>query len=350
LLRRVLLVSALILAIGYLLEEEAVDFWQDEVEDFERLQDGNFAVDVKAHNLAEKQKIGMLLFGDSGDGSKAQYDVATGMWQLCERLSCGLALGLGDNIYPSGVTSVSDPQWQSKFDSPYRKFVQSAQRDFWMLVGNHDRRGSVAAQIHYSQQSPIWRMPARDYAIPRLPRWLNVYVLDTTFIAPGADIPHFQNAFEKNFEDQLKRASAHLCKRPGWRVIATHHPVVSTGARNNVFREDNLFAALSPFIEECGIHLVVSGHEHLQQHLEMDGVEYLIQGAASHTRPRVKPLQHHTAISRYLGYEPGFAHLTFTQEKLEIRFNDSLGKSLYSSTIGLASFADRKKQAAIRFD
>lgn len=350
LVRRLLLIILLVLAAGYALKDAATEFWQDETEDFERLKDGMFVLDLPAKDMTKKQSIGILIFGDGGTGKTGQFEVASGMWELCKVKPCALALGLGDNIYPSGVASTSDPLWKSNFEAPYKNFIEAADQDFWMLVGNHDRRRSVAAQIRYSELSPIWKMPARDYAIPGLPSWLNIYMLDTTFIAHGADIPTFQSAFEDNFREQLKRASDQLCDKKGWRIVATHHPVVSNGARNNVFRENNVYDALYPFLEECGIHMVFSGHEHLQQHLQMDGVNYLIQGAAASVRERAKPLQHKSALSRYLGYKLGFGHLTFTKEQLEIRFNNSQGESLYTDTIEFASHKKRKKQAVHDFE
>ena len=37
----------------------------------------------------------------------------------CTSHPCEFAVLLGDNIYDTGVTSVTDPQWQTKFEIPY---------------------------------------------------------------------------------------------------------------------------------------------------------------------------------------------------------------------------------------
>lgn len=344
-----LIVALLLLGTGVALKDAAVEFWEEELEAYRQLEDTERIPGLSAHDLSGLEEIGLLIFGDAGLGDEVQHHVAEGMWRLCEEKSCALAIGLGDNIYPAGVTSTTDPQWQTAFESPYRRFVEAADRDFWMLVGNHDRRGSIIAQVRYSRQSPIWRMPGRDYAIPGLPDWLSIYALDTTYIAPGADIPPFQWAFEQNMREQLDRAAAHLCSKPGWRVLATHHPMISNGARNNLFREENVYEALRDFIESCGIHLVLSGHEHLQQHVQFDGVDYFIQGAASSTRERAKPLQYQTALSRYLGYEPGFGHLSFGRDSVEIQFSDRRGESLYRTKIDRVDLPTRRAQAQSNF-
>jgi tartrate-resistant acid phosphatase type 5 len=347
--RRYLLVVLALLGVGYALKDHAVEFWEDELDTYERLEEAQFVPVLTAKDLTKKHKIGVLIFGDAGVGTQGQHDVADGMWNLCKTKPCALAIGLGDNIYPSGVTSAQDPQWKTAFESPYKKFIEAPDRDFWMTVGNHDRRSSIDAQLRYSERSPIWKMPGEDYAIPGLPKWLNIYVLDTTFIAKGGDIPTFQSAIEKNFQEQLQRAAAHLCKKPGWRILATHHPLVSNGARNNRFRENNVYAALYPFIEKCDVNLVLSGHEHMQQHVQMDGVEYLIQGAAGYTRMRAKPFQYESALSRYLDYQLGFGHLLFTKKKVVIHFNDSRGKSIYTRTLPLVDPKKKRLQAHDNF-
>ncbi|MEH6593633.1 MAG: metallophosphoesterase [Halioglobus sp.] len=350
LVRNIFISLTLFLVAAFLLKESAAEFWTDETEQYRKLEEAQYVPELTANDLSKKGKIGLLLFGDSGWGNEDQHAVAEGMWASCKRNPCDLAIGLGDNIYPSGVTSSSDPMWQLSFESPYKKFVEAAAPDFWMLVGNHDRRSSIDAQLRYTEQSPIWKMPAQDYAIPGLPGWLNIYVLDTTFIAQGADVPTFQSAFEESFEAQLKRASVHLCDKPGWRILATHHPLISNGDPKNRFRENNVHDALHPFIEHCGIHLVLSGHEHMQQHVEMEGVDYLIQGAASATRAYAKPLQHDTALSRYLGYQLGFSYLSFTKRKMFLQFKDQEGSTLHVSTLKRLDFERRRKQASKRFE
>ena len=47
---------------------------------------------------------------------------------------------LGDNIYDSGVTSVTDPQWQTKFEIPY----MGVNLPFYVVLGNHDYGGNGA--------------------------------------------------------------------------------------------------------------------------------------------------------------------------------------------------------------
>jgi Calcineurin-like phosphoesterase len=79
--------------------------------------------------------VTFVAFGDMGDGSDAQTQVAHAMYNVCQREGCDFVLGLGDNIYPHSVRSVHDPAFQAKFEHPYGRFQGL---DFWMILGNHD--------------------------------------------------------------------------------------------------------------------------------------------------------------------------------------------------------------------
>ena len=60
-----------------------------------------------------------ICIGDFGSGQEIQYRVAQLIKYLNNRLPCELVLGLGDNIYPTGVKSVNDENFITKFEKPY---------------------------------------------------------------------------------------------------------------------------------------------------------------------------------------------------------------------------------------
>ncbi|MEQ9510151.1 MAG: serine/threonine protein phosphatase, partial [Alloalcanivorax xenomutans] len=81
-----------------------------------------------------------IVIGDSGSGSSGQYAVGEAIAAVCDHkggmdeaspaAGCHLALGLGDNIYESGVTSVDDPQFEEKFEKPF----EPIQLPFYMVL------------------------------------------------------------------------------------------------------------------------------------------------------------------------------------------------------------------------
>ena len=105
-----------------------------------------------------------VLIGDWGRyGHDHQRDVAAQMGQTAARLGSRFTISLGDNFYENGVASVADPQWQASFERIYT--APSLQTPWRVILGNHDYRGNVQAQLDYARQSPRWRLPARYYQL-----------------------------------------------------------------------------------------------------------------------------------------------------------------------------------------
>ncbi|WP_339672786.1 metallophosphoesterase [Dasania marina] len=307
--------------------------WNGNIEFFSKINDEYKNLSISSKNNKDKNKIDIVIFGDAGTGSENQYDVAASMWDFCQIKSCDFLLGLGDNFYPSGVSSINDKQWVDKFEVPYHDFIDENKANFWMVVGNHDRRGSVQAQIDYSKKSPIWRMPSSDYPIPNLPGWLKIYVLDTNFIIAQSYSKYFQDKASNDFNNQLARASEYLCQASGWKIIVTHHPMISNGKAENLKREERLKSALLPFLDECDIDVLISGHTHMQQHITLGDRDYIIQGAAGRVRKSHKPLADDQALSKFLAHQLGFSYLSVTEKMMSVTFNDETGRELYNSVL-----------------
>ena len=64
--------------------------------------------------------VRFIAIGDMGTGDDGQYKVAAALESVCAERGCDFAIGLGDNIYEAGVDSVSDIQFQTKFEDPYK--------------------------------------------------------------------------------------------------------------------------------------------------------------------------------------------------------------------------------------
>jgi len=100
------------------------------------------AADLTATNPdqgAGPKVIRFAAMGDTGKGNTGQKDVASAIARKCAASGCDFVQLLGDNIYDSGVTSVTDPQWQTKFEQPYADI----DLPFYAALGNHDNGGSL---------------------------------------------------------------------------------------------------------------------------------------------------------------------------------------------------------------
>ena len=243
-------------------------------------------------DLQPLDEVTFLVFGDSGTGNDAQKAVAAGMLEACGSPNdCDFALVLGDNIYENGVRSVDDDAFHTKFAGIYGRF---GRLDFWVVPGNHDwhRPQSVQAEIDYTRKSNQWRMPANHFALPLLPKWLQLYGLDTTVMQDLGETSDRdkKTALSKNQETQLQAAQADLCGKQGWRLLFGHHAVYS-GGRHGYEGGRAVLPAIKAsverdVIEPCDVPVYFSGHDHHQELLfaEEAGYYQVIQGAAGKLR------------------------------------------------------------------
>src|SRR5260221_14717850 len=81
---------------------------------------------------ADDARVRFIAFGDAGAGTGAQYAVAQAMKEVCAALGCDFAVMLGDNIYPDGVHSPRDLQFETKFEDPYEEL----NFPFFVALGN----------------------------------------------------------------------------------------------------------------------------------------------------------------------------------------------------------------------
>jgi hypothetical protein len=257
-----------------------------------------------------KERLRILVFGDSGTGKSDQHEVGRHMAAECARRGgCDLALMLGDNLYGDGRLA-DDAEFDARFERPYEPL---GTLEFWAVPGNHDWSSSerIAAEIAYTQRSPRWRMPARDFTVPLLPDWIRIHGVDTNTLARGREL------------DQVERAAAALCGRDGWKLLFGHHPVYTSGWHGDARGVYEKAAArlLEPLIERCGVQFYLSGHDHDQEHLSAPGFEQIVQGAAGKLR-RIRTIDERPAgvVQRAGAALFGFALLEIGADALEVRF------------------------------
>lgn len=72
------------------------------------------------------------------------------MGRIGEKMDIDFVVSTGDNIYDSGMKSIDDPAFQVSFTDIYTS--PSLQKPWYSVLGNHDYRGDVEAQL-----SPVLR-------------------------------------------------------------------------------------------------------------------------------------------------------------------------------------------------
>ena len=261
--------------------------------------------------------VRFLVVGDWGTGGTLQKQVAAGMATVAGRARPTAILSVGDNIYNSGVDSVDDPQWQTKFERVYD--APSLAVPWWAILGNHDYRGNVRAQIDYHRRNPRWNMP-NTY-------WKTSFQSDddvTKIDVLGLDTQQLTTK-ASGWKDQLTWLETMLgTSTATWRLVLGHHPMRSYGHYGDT---PLLVRELRPLLEQGMTDMYFCGHEHdLQviQHPE-DGFLCAVSGAGAGTRPSKQGP--HTKFAASHG---GFMSVKVTAHRLDLVVHNTSGSSVYA--------------------
>ena len=273
-----------------------------------------------------------VLIGDWGRfGRDHQSDVATQMGQTAAQIGSRFTISLGDNFYENGVASLTDPHWQGSFERIYT--APALQTPWRVILGNHDYRGNVQAQLDYAKQSSRWQLPARYYQrTETLPDGAaaDFFYLDTSpFI-------HYYAGTRTDISGQdtdaqlawLDRALGTSTAR--WKIVLGHHPIYTAQADepDNYHDQPDMIARVNPILLAHKVPLYINGHDHLLQVVQMNGITYVTNGAGSATYPPTPPIRGGFASGAH-----GFMTCTLSSAKLDFALIDMTGATLYAQTI-----------------
>ena len=280
-------------------------------------------------NMLTTRGDSLLVLGDWGRGrSRGQRAVASGLVRAAESLDLNAIVSTGDNFYESGVVDVEDPKWRSSFLDVYSD--DRLQVPWIAALGNHDHMGSVRAQIDYSMIEDRWHLPWNYYSKTLLLGGyiVQLIVLDTTpmlsmYRRGGVSaIPGLEACDPRTQRSWLSSTLAR--SRADWKIVVGHHPVFSASPVHGGAEELQKF--LRPVLEEHGVDVYLSGHEHDLQHCRSGSIDYLVSGAGSEFRETgadERTLFAHSGL--------GFAAITVLDDLLVYRFYDERASLLFES-------------------
>ena len=267
--------------------------------------------------------------GDWGrSGEYNQKETGEQMNTFAEEFHPKFIISTGDNFYENGIASVDDPQWTNSFENVYSG--ANLQRDWFVILGNHDYKGNPQAEIDYSKKSRRWNMPARYYSktekINDSVSILFVFIDTNPFIAKYqkkkesyADLGMQDTTKQLKWLDELLSTS-----KAKWKIVIGHHPVYSTGSEHG--NTEEMLAVIKPRLEKYKVDMYLAGHEHDLQHQQPEGtVDYVVSGAGSSTRPTsIK------SMTKFAEAVSGFAAFTCTADSLTTYFINYKGENIYS--------------------
>lgn len=210
--------------------------------------------------------IRFAVIGDYGSGSEEEARVAT----LVNSWSPDFVITTGDNNYPDGEAATIDDhigQYYSQFIGNYQGAYGpgSPTNRFWPSLGNHDwhtidcRAGSCSgAYFDY-------------FTLPGNERYYEVDLGLVHLFAVDSDSEEPDGAREDSIQASWLRnqlATSDSC----YDVLFFHHAPYSSGEHGPKGRMQWPFSA-------WGADVVMSGHDHLYERLEVDGIPYFVNGA-----------------------------------------------------------------------
>lgn len=246
----------------------------------------------------------VVFFGDWGQANAGQAKVSTAIGNYCRTASCDFALTLGDNFYPAGVKSISDPHLKNTF----HKYYDALSLRFYASLGNHDYGGNPDAQVQYSKVSNRWAMPARYYEFS---------TANAAFFAVDT------NAFDAIQAAWLSSRLA--ASRAPWKLVYGHHPIYSSGMHGDT---KELVRNLLPLIKGKA-DFYLCGHDHDKEVLKAEGkLQFVVVGTAAETRPISG-----NARTRFKAATLGFGHLKISGTEAHYEIVDAEGRVEFQETL-----------------
>jgi hypothetical protein len=192
-----------------------------------------------------QEPFSFVVFGDSGKGTKAQFQVAAQMAALAP----DFMVHTGDIVYPDG----SRGRYRKRFFDPYRDLLPG--RAFWPCLGNHDVSLPGAEAYH-----EIFELP--ENGPPDQPAEQNYWFdySQARFVVLNSNLPEAELA--ASVAPWLAQA---LKDAPPWRFAVFHHPPYTAGSHKPSVA---IQRAIVPVLEAAGIDMVFNGHDHMYQRTE----------------------------------------------------------------------------------
>ncbi|XP_058731174.1 purple acid phosphatase 7-like isoform X2 [Vicia villosa] len=243
----------------------------------------------------QQQSLNFLVVGDWGrNGNYNQSFVANQMGIVGENLNIDFVISTGDNFYEDGLVGVDDPAFYDSFVNIYT--APSLQKIWYTVLGNHDYRGDVEAQL-----SPILRQ--KDG------RWvcLRSFILD-------AEIVEFflvdTNPFVEKYFTDPEELEKHTYD---WRGVLPRESYIAELLKSN------------------NVDAYINGHDHCLEHIidKESGIQFLTSGGGSKAwRGDVRPWDQEELKLYHDGQ--GFMSVQITETNADIVFYDVFGNVLHT--------------------
>nr|QGW52010.1 tartrate-resistant acid phosphatase [Dugesia japonica] len=311
----------------------------------------------KCHGQIYKDNIHFFVIGDWGGIPDPPYSTdiekktSREMIKLANSMQIDFLLALGDNFYYSGVESEYDSRFQTTFESVFNN--SDLYFPWYVIAGNHDWRGNVSGQIHYSNHSKRWKFPNYFYNIEKsLPSDSNtklaIIMIDTVILCGHSGSDFFQadkfipvvdyiisESYWKFIEIQLEKYRMY-----SYIIVAGHYPVWSVG---NHGPTKCLVNKLDKLLKKYNVSAYMNGHDHTLEYIKVpygsnQSMNYFTIGASNFFDNSV---EHNNSIPKnslkfhwFNGHRHGgLASVSVSKSFLTINLMSSKNQTLYTTKI-----------------
>lgn len=278
-----------------------------------------------------KAPVCLMVANDLGrNGYYEQKPIAELMGVMAEEIGPDAVLALGDVHHFEGVQSVNDPLWMTNYELIYPH--PELMIDWFAICGNHEYRGNTQAVMDYSKVSRRWEMPARYYSRTFSGKGATVKVvfLDTTPLIDKYrnDTEEYPDATGQDMEAQLQWLDKELVgATEDWVIVAGHHPIYADTPKDESERAD-MQRRVDSILQKHRVDMYLCGHIHNFQHINRNGIDYVVNSSGSLSREKVKPVEGTVFVSG----EPGYSVLGASKSKLTLSMIDGNGKIIHQIT------------------
>jgi len=255
------------------------------------------------------------------------------MGKIGEDLDIDFVISTGDNFYDDGLKSIDDVAFQESFTNIYT--ANSLQTPWYSVLGNHDYRGNVLAQLDPALQkidsrwiclrSFILDAEVVDFFFVDTNPFEIDYWIESEHHYDWRDVaPRKNYIFNllKDLDSALKESTAN------WKFVVGHHTMRSVSEHGDT---EELLELLLPVLNENEVDLYINGHDHCLQHISSNDspIQFITSGAGSKAwRDVFVP---NSDKLRFFYDGQGFMSMQITETIVIFAFYDVHGNVLYKS-------------------
>ncbi|KAM5566968.1 hypothetical protein ABKV19_015208 [Rosa sericea] len=271
----------------------------------------------------DEGSLKFFVVGDWGRrGLYNQSQVAAQMGLIANKENIDIVFSTGDNFYDDGLKGVDDPAFKESFSNIYN--AHSLQKPYWFSVlGNHDYRGNVLAQLN----PLLKRIDSRWFCY----RSFHIGYADEYFTDPKEHVYDWRGVLPReDYLSNVLKGLDHALKNSSakWKIVIGHHTIRSAGHHGNTAE---LVTKLLPILKTNNIDFYINGHDHCLQHIsDTDSeIEFFTSGGGSKAwRGDIKPWDPRELKLYYDGQ--GFLSAKITKTTADIQFYDVSGNVLHN--------------------